>query len=211
MTMGWLAWVQGEDGSLLEHVARHAALDVEAAAELLALVTPGANVAARSRRIAELAQQADLVSHACVAALQRAVKPPIGRSKVHALIRQMNDVADAIEAAAGRVALYELDEVTADGRGLAELVFSATKVMGSAVAELRELRQPEVALLLADELRQIHRQAAGLQRVATSRLLQRDDVVLLMKWKEIHALLAAATRSGARVADTIEAIVIEHR
>jgi uncharacterized protein Yka (UPF0111/DUF47 family) len=108
--------------SFFDFFEQHAALTIEGTKEFLSLVTTGANIPAKCRRISDIEHETDTITHRCVEALHKTFITPIDRDSIHRLITKMDDVMDFVEAAAERVELYELVVMTNDVRDLADVL-----------------------------------------------------------------------------------------
>ncbi len=93
--------------------------------ELLSLVTTGANIPTKCRRISDIEHETDTITHRCVEALHRTFITPIDRDEIHRLITRMDDVMDFVEAAAERIDLYEVTVMTPEVRDLADVLHRA--------------------------------------------------------------------------------------
>ena len=85
--------------SFFDFFEQHAALTIEGAKEFLSLVTTGANISAKCRRISDIEHETDTITHRCVEALHKTFITPIDRDSIHRLITRMDDVMDYVEAA----------------------------------------------------------------------------------------------------------------
>ena len=74
--------------------------------------------------------ECDEITHAVVAGLHKTFITPIDRNDIYRLITKMDDIMDMVEAAADRVALYDIHEINKEAIELARcLVSSAEHVM----------------------------------------------------------------------------------
>jgi uncharacterized protein len=108
--------------SFFDFFEQHAELTVDGAAELVSLVSSGSNVDAKARRIKEIEHETDVITHRCVEALHKTLITPIETTQIHRLITRMDDVMDAIEAAAERIALYRLYDMTPEVKEMADVL-----------------------------------------------------------------------------------------
>src|SRR5438093_6892517 len=113
--------------SFFDFFEQHAALTVEGSREFVSLVTTGANVGAKAKRIKEIEHETDVITHDCVEALHKTFITPIERDDVHRLISRMDDIMDYIEAASERIALYEIRQMTPEVRDLADVLVRAAE------------------------------------------------------------------------------------
>ena len=196
--------------SFFDFFDEHAALTVMGAKELLALVSDGANIGPRARRIKEIEHEADIVTHRCVEALHKTFVTPIDRNDIHRLITRMDDVLDYIEAAADRLALYEITETTVELKRLAEVLVRSSEAMEQAVRGLRDLRQPEAMREACVHVNRLENEADELLRSALATLFKREkDPILIIKWKEVYEIFEIATDRCEDVANVIEGVALE--
>ena len=106
---------------------QHAALTIEGTKEFLSMVTTGANIAAKCRRISDIEHETDTITHRCVEALHKTTNTPIDRDSIHRLITRMDDVMDYVEAAAERIDLYEITSMTNDVRDMADVLLRSAQ------------------------------------------------------------------------------------
>src|ERR1700753_2049806 len=104
--------------SFFDFFEQHAALTIEGTKEFLSMVTTGANVAAKCRRISDIEHETGTIPPRCVEALHKTFITPIDRDSIHRLITRMDDVMDYVEAAAERIELYEIQSMTSDVRDM---------------------------------------------------------------------------------------------
>lgn len=196
--------------SFFDFFDEHAALTVSGSKELLALVGDGANIAPRAKRIKEIEHEADIVTHRCVEALHTTFITPIDRNDIHRLITRMDDVLDYIEAAADRIALYEITETSEDMKRLAEVLVRSAEAMETAVRGLRDLRQPEIMRQACVNVNRLENEADALLRTALASLFRIEkNPIQLIKWKEVYEIFEVATDRCEDVANVIEGVALE--
>jgi predicted phosphate transport protein (TIGR00153 family) len=196
--------------SFFDFFDEHAALTVAGAKELLAMVSNGASIGPRAIRIKELEHEADIVTHRCVEALHKTFITPIDRNDIHRLITRMDDVLDYIEAAADRIALYEITEMSSDLRQLADVLVRSSQAMELAVRGLRDLRHAEAIRQACVDVNRLENEADSLLRSALAKLFRTEkDPILLIKWKEIYETFEIATDRCEDVANVIEGVALE--
>ena len=108
--------------------------------------------------------------------------------------------------------LYELTEMTAPARELADVLVRSTEAVAIAVAGLKNVKQA------AGDPQRLHRGQSARERgrrdpaQRARRSLPRapSDPLLVLKWKEIYEDLENATDRCEDVANIIEGVVLEH-
>jgi predicted phosphate transport protein (TIGR00153 family) len=199
-----------KETSFFDFFEQHAALTVDGAREFMSLVTSGANIDAKAKRIKEIEHETDVITHRCVEALHRAFITPIDPDIIHRLITRMDDVMDYIEAASERIALYELTEMTPEVRDMADVLQRAADDMLAVCKLLRNLKDPETILKKCVDINRLENEADTILRRAVARLFKEEkDPVTIIKWKEIYEHLESAADRCEDVANIIEGLVLE--
>jgi predicted phosphate transport protein (TIGR00153 family) len=190
---------------------QHAALTIEGTKEFLSMVTTGANIAAKCRRISDIEHETDTITHRCVEALHKTFITPIDRDQIHRLITRMDDIMDYVEAAAERIELYELTTMTGDVRDLADALHRAAQQVEGAVRGLRTLKEPQATLKLCIDINRLENETDAILRRSVARLFKDEkDPILVIKWKEIYENLESAADRCEDVANIIEGVILEH-
>lgn len=196
--------------SFFDFFEQHAALTIEGAKEFLSLVTTGANIAAKCRRISDIEHETDTITHRCVEALHKTFLTPIDRDSIHRLITRMDDIMDYVEAAAERIELYELTVMTADARDLADVLHRSTVQVELAMRGLRDLKDPDGTLKLCIDINRLENEADAILRRSVARLFKEEkDPIAVIKWKEVYENLENASDRCEDVANIIEGVILE--
>jgi uncharacterized protein len=196
--------------SFFDYFEQHAELTLDGATEFLSLVSSGVNIEAKARRIKEIEHETDVITHRCVEALHKTVITPMDSTQIHRLITRMDDVMDAIEAAAERIALYKLRQMTPEVQAMADVLKSATQVLLDACRLLRNVRDPAAILKKCVDINRLENEADAILRCAVARLFdQEEDPVMIIKWKEIYESLETAADRCEDVANIIENVILD--
>jgi predicted phosphate transport protein (TIGR00153 family) len=200
-----------KEESFFDQFEKHGRRTVDGCRALLELVTTPGDMISRAKAISQIESDCDRITHAVVAQLHKTFITPLDRNDIHRLITKMDDVMDYVEAAAERLALYELTTPTPEvGRMAASLTTSAERVL-EAVAALRDLKNPEAILAKCVEINRLENETDGILRAALARLFREEkDPITIIKWKEIYELLETATDRCEDVANIIEGVVLEN-
>jgi hypothetical protein len=197
--------------SFFDFFEQHAGLTIEGTKEFLSMVTTGANIATKCRRISDIEHETDTITHRCVEALHKTFITPIDRDSIHRLITRMDDIMDFVEAAAERVALYEITVMTPEVRDLADVLVRATQQVELAMKGLRDLKHPQNILKLCVDINRLENESDQILRRAVARLFKEEkDPIVIIKWKEIYENLENAADRCEDVANIIEGVVLEH-
>lgn len=175
------------------------------------MVTTGANIPAKCRRISDIEHETDTITHRCVEALHKTFITPIDRDAIHRLITRMDDVMDYVEAAAERIELYEMQTMTADVRDLADVLHRSAMQVEVAIRGLRTLKQPQATLKLCIDINRLENEADAILRRSVARLFKDEkNPITVIKWKEIYENLESASDRCEDVANIIEGVILEH-
>src|SRR3989454_8350018 len=93
---------------------------------LEAMLAPERPVWDKADEIKEVEHKCDVLTHEVIQRLNRTFVTPLDREDIHALARSLDDVMDAIDAAAALVRLYRLDSVRFGARELARIISART-------------------------------------------------------------------------------------
>jgi predicted phosphate transport protein (TIGR00153 family) len=197
--------------SFFDFFEQHAALTIEGTKEFLSMVTTGANIATKCRRISDIEHETDTITHRCVEALHKTFITPIDRDAIHRLITRMDDVMDYVEAAAERIELYEISSMTSDVRDLSDVLHRSAQQVEAAIRELRSLRDTQHTLKLCIDINRLENEADAILRRSVARLFKEEkDPIMVIKWKEIYENLENASDRCEDVANIIEGVILEH-
>lgn len=197
--------------SFFDYFEKHAELTIQGARAFLEMVSGGTNPVARAAQIKEIEHEADVVTHTCVEALHKTFITPIERDAIYHLITRMDDIMDFVEAAAERIALYQLTEMTPEARALADVLVRAAEHVAAAVRGLSDMKNSREVLQRCIDINRLENEGDSILRNAVARLFRdAGDPIMIIKWKEIYENLENATDRCEDVANIIEGVVLEH-
>lgn len=190
---------------LFEESARN----LERAAQALKdLMEAGGNFVEGAERIKALESEGDRLTHEAIRRLNQTFITPIDREDIYALVAAMDDVLDLVEAAAARLALYEIAAIPAEANTLARLILHSAQQI---VAGLPRLRRMEDVMPFCVELNRLENEADEVLREAIAALFsRRADPIEILKWKEIYETLESATDKCEDVANILEGVLLKH-
>jgi hypothetical protein len=199
------------DASFFAHFEHQGKKTVEGCRAFLEMVEQPTDLEARAERVKQIEHECDEITHAVVEGLHKTFITPIDRNDIYRLITKMDDIMDYVEAAADRLALYEIGTMTKEVGDLARcLVSSAEHVLG-AVSSIRDLGKPNGILQHCIEINRLENVADGILRSALARLFREEkDPIAVIKWKEIYETLESATDRCEDVANIVEGVVLEN-
>jgi predicted phosphate transport protein (TIGR00153 family) len=199
------------DASFFTHFEHQGQKTVEGCLAFLAMIENPSNLEAQAERVKQIEHECDEITHAVVEGLHRTFITPIDRNDIHRLITKMDDIMDMVEAAADRLALYDLPKMTPEAADLARCLVSSAEHVLSAVSGIRDLGKQNAILQHCIEINRLENVADSILRGALVRLFREEkDPIAIIKWKEIYETLESATDRCEDVANIIEGVVLEN-
>ena len=158
--------------------------------------------------IKEVEHACDRSTRAIIDRLNRTFVTPLDREDIHALASKLDDVMDAIDAAASVMRLYKINDVRPGARRLAEIICDSMDRLAEAVAALDKRTG---VLELAARVTQLENEADRVHQDAIVELFDNEqNPIVVIKWKEIFDFLEAATDRCEDVANLLEGVIVKH-
>lgn len=161
--------------------------------------------------ITEMEHRGDELFHELSRRLNATFVTPIDREDIHAMGSAMDDVLDLIQGVVSRMTMFGCDHVKPCLLEMAEIMVECSRILRQGILrlprflDLSDLRKPLKALETKGD--RINRQAvADLFRDCKTV----EDVVNLIKWKEIIENVEDAIDKFEDVFDVIENVVVKH-
>jgi predicted phosphate transport protein (TIGR00153 family) len=175
---------------------------------LEAMVAPDHPIWDKADEIKEVEHKCDFLTHEIIQRLNRTFVTPLDREDIHALARSLDDVMDAIDAAAALIRLYRLSTVRPGVREMARIITASTEQIRLAVEALEKHTSVVAA---AVETNRLENEADRIHQQSVSQLFDDErDPITVMKWKETLDFLEAATDRCEDVANVLEGVVVKH-
>ncbi len=159
-------------------------------------------------QIRQIEQECDSLTHQIIQRLYRTFITPIDREDIHGLATSLDDVMDAIDAAANVVRRFRMAKLRYGAAELAALTFQSTMQMRDAVEALEKKTGVHAR---AVEVNRLENAADDVHDEALRRLFEEEkNAIDVIKWKEMFDLLEEATDRCEDVADVLEGVVVKH-
>jgi predicted phosphate transport protein (TIGR00153 family) len=159
-------------------------------------------------QIKQVETECDGLTHNIILRLNSSFVTPIDREDIHELAKSLDDVMDAIDAAANVTRRYRIAQLRYGARELASLTWQSAMQVKVAVEALeRRSGVHERAV----EVNRLENAADDVHDEALRRLFEEEkDALTVIKWKEMLDLLEEATDRCEDCANVLEGVVVKH-
>jgi len=167
---------------------------------------------AKVSRLKEIEHEADYMTHGIYRDLHRTVMTPLDREDIHKLADQLDSILDMIESSAVKIQLYRIKAPVSQIGELAAILNKSIALLCKAIHAMRERKKNvQVVLALCVEINSLENEADHVLQQAMAQLFEREeDVIELIKCKEILERIEEATDICEDVSNTIEGIILKY-
>jgi predicted phosphate transport protein (TIGR00153 family) len=178
------------------------------AALLEEMLAPERPIWGKAEEIKEVEHKCDFLTHEIIQRLNRTFVTPLDREDIYTLARSLDDVMDAIDAAATLIRLYRLESVRSGARELAQIITACTDQLRLGLDAL-ELKRGVITHAI--EINRLENEADRTHQEAVSRLFEEEhNPLAVMKWKEALDFLEESTDRCEDVANVLESVVVKN-
>jgi len=210
----WFRALMPKEESFFSLYARHAALVVEAATELQAMLGDGADIGRHCDRIIELEHQADDITREVMQAVRKSFITPFDRSDVTGLIQSMDDAVDKMQRVVKTIQLYELSSFEPRMRDMAATAVASSRIMAEAVDLLPKINANSARIaIMTEAIVKLEAEADDLHDAGLRTLYKAhgaSDPVRFFIGRGLYIDLEGVVDSIEDVANKITSIVIEN-
>lgn len=162
-------------------------------------------------KISELEQKGEDITRLTNLELSRNFITPFDREDIHSLIISIDNVADNLQGAAGRMRLYQVEKITKSIRKLTEINLEACQNIDVAVKELRSLKRMKNITDACAVINKLESKSDDVYNKAVADLFENEtDAKNIIKYKEVLSALETATDKCKGVANVLESISVKH-
>jgi uncharacterized protein len=184
----------------------------ESARLLLDMVEDFVDPEMKAKRLVECEHEGDQLTHAILSRLNQTFITPFDREDIYALVAGLDDVVDAIEAAADMLVLHRVAEPLPAVVEQARLIEQASRLTAEGLRHLRHLEQEPLRSYWIG-INELENQGDRLYRHARADLYNFEGehpARFVLLWKDIVEQLEEALDGLEHVAHTVESIVLKH-
>jgi uncharacterized protein len=168
----------------------------------------GENFQESWKKIKDLEHEGDRLTHRTIRTLNQTFITPIDSEDIHALATALDNVMDAIEAAASRVVLYKITKMAPEALELTNIVVTSTEQLVNAISHMPKLEDVDDYCI---EINRLENAADEIYRQAIGALFDQERPPLeVIKWQDIFDILESATDRCEDVANILESIGLKN-
>jgi len=194
---------------LFDEVAANLA---DAARQLLDMVEDFVDPEMKAKRLVEAEHEGDRLTHAIYSRLNSTFITPFDREDIHALAGQLDDVLDAIEAAADMMVLHKVTEPLDAVVEQARLIDRGARATADGLRNLRGLKQEALRTYLIN-VNELENEGDRLYRRARADLYNFEGehpARYVLMWKDIVEQLEEALDECEDVSNVLESIALKN-
>ncbi len=191
---------------LLAEAGQNALRSAELLREMLEKWPDGSEGLNREILISE--QEGDRITHDIIRRLNSTFVTPFDREDIYGLATQVDDVVDYIEEAGDFLGLYQIEAPMQQSLALAEVLVDCCKQLAEALAGLRGFKDLDANLI---EIHRLENDGDRISRDAVASLFANGiDPMVVIRWKDIFAVLEKAIDATETAAHIIEGVAIKN-
>jgi predicted phosphate transport protein (TIGR00153 family) len=163
---------------------------------------------ALSREILLAEQEGDRITHDIVRRLNTTFVTPIDREDIYALATQMDDIVDFTEEAADFLGLYKIEAPMEQATALTKVLVASCEQLAMGLENLPSFKDLDKYWI---EIHRLENDGDRISRDAVASLFSNGiDPMVVIRWKDMFAVLEEAIDATETAAQIIEGIVIKN-
>jgi predicted phosphate transport protein (TIGR00153 family) len=161
-----------------------------------------------SRQIVEAEGEGDRITHEIIKRLNSTFVTPIDREDIYALATQMDDIVDFTEEAADFLGLYKIEAPMEQAQALTKILVASCEQLAMGLEQLPQFKDLDKYWI---EIHRLENDGDRVSRDAVASLFSNGiDPMVVIRWKDMFAVLEEAIDATETAAQIIEGIVIKN-
>ena len=161
------------------------------------------------KRIKEVEQESDEITESINERLDRTFITPIDREDIHAIAARLDHVVDLVDGTARRFVVFDVDQVPAEAKPLADILTRTARKLENAVSQMRN---PKMLSLELKAVKQFEAEGDEVYETALTRLFRsQPDPLYAIEWKEIYDRMEDAIDECQHVAQVLASVALKNR
>jgi predicted phosphate transport protein (TIGR00153 family) len=159
-------------------------------------------------QLVEAEHEGDRITHEIIKRLNSTFVTPIDREDIYMLATQMDDIADFTEEAADLLGLYKIEAPMEQATALTKVLVAACEQLAEGLEHLREFKDLDRYWI---EIHRLENEGDRISRDAVASLFSNGiDPMVVIRWKDMFAVLEEAIDATETAAQILEGIVIKN-
>jgi predicted phosphate transport protein (TIGR00153 family) len=160
------------------------------------------------REILITEQEGDRITHDIISRLNATFVTPIDREDIYGLATKLDDVVDYVEEASDFLGLYQIEAPMAQAQELTTILVASCEQLASALEKLPTFRDLDKYWI---QIHQLENDGDRVSRDAVASLFSNGiDPMVVIRWKDMFAVLEKAIDATETAAHILEGIVIKN-
>ncbi len=160
------------------------------------------------REILITEQEGDRITHDIIRRLNTTFVTPIDREDIYGLATKLDDVVDYIEEAADFLALYQIEAPMEQAQALTRILVDCCEQLALGLENLPSFRDLDKYWI---EIHRLENDGDRVSRDAVASLFSNGiDPMVVIRWKDMFAVLEKAIDATETAAHILEGIVIKN-
>jgi uncharacterized protein len=161
-----------------------------------------------SREILKAEQEGDRITHDIIKRLNQTFVTPIDREDIYGLATQMDDIVDFTEEAADFLGLYKIEAPMEQATALTKVLVASCEQLAMGLENLRDFKDLDKYWI---EIHRLENEGDRISRDAVASLFSNGiDPMVVIRWKDMFAVLENAIDATETAAQILEGIVIKN-
>jgi predicted phosphate transport protein (TIGR00153 family) len=160
------------------------------------------------REILITEQEGDRITHDIISRLNSTFVTPIDREDIYGLATKLDDVVDYVEEAADFLGLYQIEAPMAQAQELTSILVACCEQLAVGLEKLPTFRDLDQYWI---EIHKLENDGDRVSRDAVASLFSNGiDPMIVIRWKDMFAVLEKAIDATETAAHILEGIVIKN-
>jgi predicted phosphate transport protein (TIGR00153 family) len=160
------------------------------------------------REVLKAEQEGDKITHDIIQRLNQTFVTPIDREDIYGLATRMDDIVDYTEEAADFLALYQIEAPMTQAQDLTKVLVQSCEQLAMGLEHLPDFKDLDKYWI---EIHRLENEGDRISRDAVASLFSNGiDPMVVIRWKDIFAVLENAIDATETAAQILEGIVIKN-
>jgi uncharacterized protein len=163
---------------------------------------------ALGREIVDAEHEGDRITHDIVQRLNSSSVTPIDRDDIYGLATRMDDIVDFTEEAADFLGLYKIEAPMEQAQALTKVLVASCEQLAMGLEKLPSFKDLDKYWI---EIHRLENEGDRISRDAVASLFSKPvDPMVVIRWKDMFAVLEEAIDATETAAQILEGIVIKN-